>query len=188
MPAMNGFLRILCNVATALSAVLCMASAVLWARSYSGDEFWMLRRAPQRDWVLQIARPDTADLAAGLNVVPDTFQGFSHIRTPHDYIAMTRADDPQISMLGVGIGRTSAMQWIRMPLSLMTLLFGAAPFLRLRTYRRKRRRLPGHCRKCGYDLRATPDRCPECGAAPTAQDVKRGQQYDHGLIPQKTCP
>jgi hypothetical protein len=50
------------------------------------------------------------------------------------------------------------------PYWLVAGLFLIYPVWRL-AMRRRNRRVAGACAKCGYDLRASPDRCPECGTA-----------------------
>jgi hypothetical protein len=51
--------------------------------------------------------------------------------------------------------------------ALLTIL-AAWAIVRRRTLRQ--RLLPGHCRTCGYDLRASGEKCPECGAAKAAAE------------------
>ncbi|MCH8964385.1 MAG: hypothetical protein IIB58_05455 [Planctomycetes bacterium] len=61
-------------------------------------------------------------------------------------------------------GATYRTKTISFPHWLFVLVFSIPLFVAgKRVYRRRKRKKLGLCVKCGYDLRASKDRCPECG-------------------------
>ena len=62
---------------------------------------------------------------------------------------------------GGAVGGKVMAEHLAIPLYPLPLLSGLLLAWRIDRYRRLRP--PGHCVNCGYDLRATPARCPECG-------------------------
>ncbi|HYE20877.1 MAG TPA: hypothetical protein VEA69_20695 [Tepidisphaeraceae bacterium] len=64
-------------------------------------------------------------------------------------------------------GNLADLQRLTVPCWAAAALFLALPGVRAIRWARRRRRVDASlCPACGYDLRATPDRCPECGRAP----------------------
>jgi hypothetical protein len=58
---------------------------------------------------------------------------------------------------------------VSFPIWYLTVFFGILPSAVIWSkFRRRRYNHLGYCVACGYDLRATPNRCPECGAIPTS--------------------
>ena len=77
-------------------------------------------------------------------------------------MATTQPGGAALSWVTTTTSRTIAVpHWFVLTLSVLPL---GASMVRWRARARRARR--GCCRECGYDLRATPERCPECGAMP----------------------
>ena len=81
------------------------------------------------------------------------------------------ADNPENWTCGFVYGPTSSAfmyYGLRVPFWLPVLVTAALPAFRAAVFagrrrRRRRRQKCGLCLVCGYDLRASVDRCPECG-------------------------
>ena len=99
------------------------------------------------------------DPTALMLVIPAPIFGWPYWFLYYDAVQAWHA--PDVYSLGVVVGVASYV----IPVACV---FGLRYFLRRRRAEKKPAGLK--CRKCGYDLRATPERCPECG---TISDFRR---------------
>ena len=100
---------------------------------------------------------------------------------PWGYPAVTSAAPPSLQWGGVvvstepwpGMGLQSYPCFrMALPFWLLATAFATPPVAAAyRRWRRHHRSKHNRCRACGYDLRATPDRCPECGTETMGQST-----------------
>jgi hypothetical protein len=148
---------------TALSLLLCAAACVLWVEAAVLGRPRLLSLGSPGDAVIAGSESDSLSIAAvDLRPIAGSLrsQDFSDWRAPGLLYRSVRR--PQ------RIRQVWAAHWL---VAGATALLPAGRFVRRAvTLRRDRRRL-GLCPRCGYDLRATPSRCPECGTIQPASSA-----------------
>jgi hypothetical protein len=184
--------RRLFNLAAAVSLALFLATLLLWARSYVRVDIVGDCRMPAAgaNWYRRDRTAFSADggvlyLWRGVLVTTpryfDTFtprpgERFHHVHRPGANMPRERfpgnhwfeywwrpKQPPSGSYASPAVLHIDTLR-VRVPYWFPALVTAAAPAAWITRRRRAaRRRAIGRCPTCGYDCRATPRKCPECG-------------------------
>jgi hypothetical protein len=170
------------SAATALSLILSVASAMLWLRNHFVEDTVVWDSAGSAYVVSAFHGTVGYYVRWGATIYNP--RRLSWLRTPPKPMPeISRSPSVRIVFFGLGgllfdskpadgrIRGGKSFSVIFFDFGLI-LVFSILPLLWFRAYRKNRKCLgDGLCPRCGYDLRATRDRCPECGT-PALTKVK----------------
>ena len=180
-------------ILSASSLMLCVATLGAWARSYHVSD-WVEyvhdhRMEPGRRLIFLNSDSGRFALGTGILVWHEytytggfTFWHSTPSRRPPAYWDEPEGDPddssppplpPWWTRLGFGVQHilqndcsSDNQITIAAPHWFIVILTSLLPMLWLKRFRLGLGRAQGICKRCRYDLRATPDRCPKCGAVP----------------------
>jgi hypothetical protein len=179
--------RILLNTATTLSLLLALLTITLWIRSNRTTSQITLASRIEKQPAPGYS-PPFKTIEHCLLVAPGQvgyartecygdFDGEGVIDF-NDLVELARryqnpnwAEEKIVHVLGFEIhisltsttAPTRVLHRLMIPFWFLTALFAALPLKRAWARLKNPPRGPTACQACGYDCRATPDRCPECG-------------------------
>ena len=176
-------IRLRFTAAALISLLLCVATAALWVRSYWTKSLASYSTrgmtygiSPQsgRIFVWKETNHDPFERGRKYLLSQPSRWTFGEDDATYGYYGAPRDEIRSVGGIGWASGlagyldhdgSTYPYSIVRVPywaieasLVLLTTVFA------IRIWRRVK---PNHCVRCGYDLRATPERCPECGTAVT---------------------
>jgi len=143
---------------TSLAIILCLATTAAWPYSYWRADGFGLCTGPRHYYFIAT---NAGALTVGMRDSYGEQRGVTWYHNP------TENDRGIYSLLGFQFILLPRGMVLGIPIWLCAFLFA---YLALRCFRRLPIPIPGYCPNCGYDLRATPARCPECGTIPPQQE------------------